>query len=114
MEFESLRNHIPRALAARDTVHGSWGSTDGFIGYVAQEKLDGVFVLWSGNQLYTKTGMPITHDRLRDWLPPFPFVGELCTGRGSPRSLPCHSSRKRLPADHEWDAQASREQPPVC
>lgn len=80
VEFESLKNHIPRALAARDTVPGSWASTDGFAGYVAQEKLDGVFVLWDGSRLYTKTGLPVPHDRLRDWLPPFPFVGELCTG----------------------------------
>ena len=68
------------------------GRLEGFSGYVAQEKLDGVFTLWTGRRLVTKAGHAV-HTHLpavcvpimvpmgfSNLLPPFPFVAELYLG----------------------------------
>ena len=55
--------------------------------YRAQEKLNGVFVLWDGAALWTKAGhrIQLPDAFLRALPPAFPFVGELYLGNGRHR-----------------------------
>lgn len=68
------------ALNARSTVQGQCGTIDTFSEYMCQEKLDGVFVLWTGKSLFTKSGLPIQQAAFTRDLPYYPVVGELYLG----------------------------------
>ena len=82
--LRSLDERIPKAANATDTIvrnlHPSSVTTD----YMVQEKLNGVYVLWDGANLWTKTGHGIdVPTPFRGALPPaFPLVGELFFGYG--------------------------------
>ena len=81
VEYECLSWRIPRALHARGSIQSQWPPEQAFPGYVAQEKLDGVFTLWTGQRLVTKVGHPVPlPSAFAALLPPFPFVAELYLG----------------------------------
>lgn len=74
--------HAPRALNVRSTAFGRM-PTHMLKGmpYRAQEKLDGVYVVWTGRRLLTKVGTRIEQRRFQQCLPPsVAIVGELYAG----------------------------------
>jgi hypothetical protein len=72
---------IPRAMNVRDTVVQQLTEKVLSNNYHCQEKLNGVFVLWDGAHLWSKSGNPVDSDgarRFTQFLPPgFPLVGEM-------------------------------------
>lgn len=79
--YESVEIHLPRAVNARHTLRGRWRVDDGFgADYVVGEKLDGVWVCWTGARLISKSGRTVAAPNFTRWLPPFPVVGELYCG----------------------------------
>lgn len=73
--------HVPRALNVRQTPYGRMASLLERDGYLAQEKLDGVYVLWTGRRLLTKTGLELAAPHFTRWLPPgVALAGELYVG----------------------------------
>lgn len=103
VQFEGFESQVPRATNARHTLGGQWRATEGFAGYHAQEKLDGLFVLWTGARLITKAGQHVQRvpSSFTEWLPPgFPLVGELYLGNNTlelARTLVGTSSTKISP-----------------
>ena len=76
-----MEAYIPRALNARDVAAVR---AEDLAGYHVQEKINGVFVTWTGRELLTKKGLRIPrNEAMESLLPPFPFVGELCPGGSS-------------------------------
>ena len=79
-----LEERIPRAANANETFMQFVRPQDVAARYRIQEKLNGVYVLWDGDQLWTKTGHNVDAPaQFVRFLPPsFPLVGELFFGYG--------------------------------
>ena len=82
--LRALDERIPKAANATDTVMRNLHPSSVTAHYMAQEKLNGVYVLWDGANMWTKTGHRIDAPApFRHALPPaFPLVGELFFGYG--------------------------------
>ena len=84
-KMRSLEERIPKAANATEThmqlfLHPNGRSSR----FMVQEKLNGVYVLWDGAQMGTKTGRPVdVPPEFHEFLPAaFPLVGELFFGYG--------------------------------
>ena len=95
--------NVPKASTARGTIFRDvppWHAKDSE--YWAQEKLNGVYVVWDGETLRSKTGRRIDAPAgFTDLLPPaFALVGELFVGYGhAPFEQAKTMSRNSLPKD---------------
>ena len=108
--MRSLEERIPKAANANDTIMQTvLKPSDASIRYKAQEKLNGVYVLWDGAQMWTKTGHPVDMpDAFRQFLPPkFALVGELFLGYGHTEfQFASTISRNMLPGKKTMEAGA--------
>ena len=91
--------HVPRAINIRQTrlvrAHAKELSKEGYLTpvvlkgislprVIVQEKLDGIFVFWTGTRLLTKAGNHLVQPAFTQFLPKgCPLVGELYMGNNS-------------------------------
>ena len=84
LDHRCMEERIPKAIHAHGTALQNLDATLVTAPYQLQEKFNGVYVLWDGDRLWTKSGrevrMPVS---FRGYLPPgFALVGELFAGYG--------------------------------
>lgn len=94
--------YIPKALGAHYHILGQIRTGSVYQGYRCQEKLNGAYVCWDGEQLWSKTGGRIEPpDAFVQYLPPgFPLVGELFLGNGHhERSFAATLAQGKLPSE---------------
>lgn len=98
-----LLSHLPKARHARTHTVGDFRpGAPVAVDYRCQEKLNGVYVCWDGQTLWTKTGNPIANvpTAWKVRLPPgFALVGELFLGNGHREfNIAATLSRGQLPS----------------
>ena len=82
--MRSFEERLPKAANATDSIMRYLEPVDATTQYKVQEKLNGVYFLWDGRNLWTKTGHRIdAPPHFLAFLPPaFAIVGELFFGYG--------------------------------
>ena len=83
-DHQCMEHRIPKARHAERSGLQNLGADATSARYKVQEKFNGVFVVWDGDRLWTKTGHEVRPPAtFRQYLPPsFALVGELYGGYG--------------------------------
>lgn len=102
--LQGLQHFIYKAASAANNPSATAEAVRNPDAWLVQEKLDGVFVLFDGDRLFTKTGNPIpVPEQVRQFLiPGFAFMGELVVGRNLLNNTIPLSRTVTEPSDSWW------------